>query len=118
MKKIGIDRRVIVSINQRVAKLLIEERRHAGLSIETVAASLQLPQTFLELWEKGIRSPPANIAFLIINSYGAAALRRFSELDSILQQEKYVREKIAQAKIGKPTALKTSRASSQKASAA
>jgi predicted transcriptional regulator len=92
LKNLTIEEGIALRINDRVGALLHQERTIKGRSIRTVARKLKIKRASLKRWEAGKASPPANVFMSVIHFYGKAALRRASELDFQLQQEKYNRE--------------------------
>lgn len=76
-------------INERFGRLLLEERTRAGKSLRAVARRMRIARESLRNWESGLSSPPANVFYSIMQFYGSGAMFRASELNLVLQIEKY-----------------------------
>lgn len=85
LKKIA----VALQIEKRYGSILQQERKIASRSLEDVAKTFSIGAKDLMSWENGQSSPPANIFYAIIQSYGRKATHRVAKFDLQVQIERY-----------------------------
>ncbi|MGE0634513.1 MAG: helix-turn-helix domain-containing protein [Pseudobdellovibrionaceae bacterium] len=88
---IKIEKGLRTGINTRVGDLLFQERKHVGRSIRTACRRLKIKRRNLRRWELGLASPPADVFYGLVKSYGKDSFIRAAELDLEFQLEKYQR---------------------------
>lgn len=63
-------------IREGYGKILLEEREKSGITLETLAHKMHLPQSYLRAIELGFKSPVAHQYYTAINIIGKSALER------------------------------------------